>query len=301
LVRPQADGTPRHATGREVRSAVANIRPDQHPTDHLELPVPSAADATISALRSGHDDLAGVVRGLSADDLAARSVATEWDVSQVLSHLGSGAVIGLAALEASLDGKPNPGMDFNKSVWARWDAMSAQDRAAGFLESNETLVARYEGLDDATRDGLRVDLGFLPEPIPVVVAGGFRLSEFALHSWDVRASFDPTATVRPEAYRLLLDGIGMRLGWIARSEALDGRTATLHVTTTDPERSFGLTIADGVSLGEAPEAADGTLTLPAEAWLRLVSGRLRPEHTPAGVEATGAVDLDALRRVFPGY
>lgn len=263
--------------------------------------MPTSADATISALRSGHDDLLEVVRGLSPDDLRRQSVATEWDVSQVLSHLGSGAVIGLAALEASLEGRPNPGTDFNKEVWARWDGMGPDERADEFVAANTALVERYEGLDDATREDLRVDLGFLPQPIPVATAGNFRLNEFALHSWDVRASFDPAADVRPEAVDLLVDHIGGLLGWIAKPEALGGRSVTVAVTTTDPDRTFGLSLGDGASLGDAPASPDATLALPAEAWLRLLTGRLRPEHTPDGVRADGDVDLDTLRRVFPGF
>lgn len=263
--------------------------------------MPSSADATIAALRTGHDDLVALVQGLSAEDLTTQSVATEWDVSQVLSHLGSGAVIGLEALEASIEGRPNPGMEFNQGVWARWDAMSPADRQTEFVAANTALVERYEGLDDDTRENLRIDLGFLPQPIDVRTAGNFRLNEFALHSWDVRATFDPSSTVRPEAVAPLVDHIGMLLGWVGKAGALDGRTATLAVTTSDPERAFGLAITDAVSLTGTPDAPEGTLTLPAEAWLRLVTGRLRPEHTPAGVEASGAVDLDTLRRVFPGF
>jgi hypothetical protein len=39
--------------------------------------------------------------------------------------------------------------------------------------------------------------------------------------------------------------------------------------------------------------------LPAEALLRLVYGRLDPDHTPAQV--IGAGTLDELREVFPGF
>jgi uncharacterized protein (TIGR03083 family) len=263
--------------------------------------VPAAADATITALRSGHDDLAAVVTGLSPDDLTRPSAATEWDLSQVLGHLGSGAVIGLAALDAALAGEPNPGADLNRIVWARWDAMSPQERVDGFRTADAALVERYEGLDAAARETLRIDLGFLPQPVDVAGAGRFRLNEFALHSWDVRAALDPAATVRPEAVPLLLDQVGMLLGWVGKAGALDGRAAVLTVTTSEPESTFGLSIVDGVSLVDAPQSPDGTLRLPAEAWLRLASGRLRPGFTPDRVEVTGDVDLDTLRRVFPGY
>ena len=50
-----------------------------------------------------------------------------------------------------------------------------------------------------------------------------------------------------------------------------------------------------------PATPDATLEIPAESWLRLVAGRLAPEHTPAGVSATGAVTLDQLRQIFPGF
>ena len=61
------------------------------------------------------------------------------------------------------------------------------------------------------------------------------------------------------------------------------------------------TLGESVSLGDAPGEPDGVLTAPAEAWLRLATGRLAPQHTPAEVELTGPVDLDTLRRVFPGF
>jgi hypothetical protein len=41
------------------------------------------------------------------------------------------------------------------------------------------------------------------------------------------------------------------------------------------------------------------LTMTAEAFVRLVYGRLDPEHTPESVDASGT-DLDDLRRAFPG-
>ena len=76
-----------------------------------------SADTVIAALHSGHDTLAGLVSGFSDDDLAHSSGSAEWDVSQVLSHLGSGAEIGQATLRAALAGEPNPGSDYNHTVW----------------------------------------------------------------------------------------------------------------------------------------------------------------------------------------
>src|SRR6266581_940962 len=163
----------------------------------------SNADATIAALRSGFDELATLVSGLGNDELANRTGAAEWDISQVLSHLGSGAEIAQNTLQVSLEGKPNPGSDFNRTIWARYDGASRRERADWFLRANEALTQSYESLSEETRQTLRVDMGFLPAPVDVATAAGFRLNELALHSWDVRVGLDPAATVAPEAAAIL--------------------------------------------------------------------------------------------------
>jgi len=260
------------------------------------------ADETINALRSGHEDLATLLRGFTAADLTRPSGAAKWDVSQVLSHLGSGAEINLASLDGALEGTGNPGGDFNQSVWTRWDAMSSQERAESFLTADEALVRRYEGLDAATRQNLRVDLGFLPVPLDVAGVAGLRLNEVAHHVWDIKVAFDPAATLAPEATPLLFDQAAMLMGFLGKAHELDGGPVTIAVNTTSPVRSFGLAIGETVSLAEAPGDPDATLDAPAEWWLRLLTGRHAPEHTPATVTLSGGtVTLDDLRRVFPGF
>jgi uncharacterized protein (TIGR03083 family) len=262
----------------------------------------SNADTNIAALRSGHDSLAALVSKLSDDDLALTSGATEWDVSQVLSHLGSGAEINRATVQAALDGKPNPGHDFNKSVWARWDAMSRRERADGFLVANPAAVELYESLDADTRQNLRIDVGFMPAPVDVATSARLRLNEQALHSWDVRVTFDQGAALTPEAVGPLLERTGDLLGWLGKADKLEGRQGVIQVRTSAPEDVFALRLGERISVErEVPEEFDGTLSLPAEAWLRLVSGRLAPQYTPSGIEAAGLADLDLLRKVFPGY
>lgn len=259
------------------------------------------ADQIIAALRSGHDDLAVAVRKLGPEELTQPSGASEWQISQVLSHLGSGAEIHLAALTAAQGTAPAPDADFNPSVWARWNAMSPAEHAEGFLAANERLVEAYEALDATAREQLQVDLGFLPYPVDVATAGRFRLSEFALHQWDVAVAFDPSATVAPEAVPLLLELTPGMMAWLAKPEALGGRTATLTLRLSDPDRSYGLQLGETITLADPPERVDGELAAPAEAWLRLATGRLKPPYTPDSVQLTGPLDLDDLRKVFPGF
>ncbi len=257
------------------------------------------ADAMIAALRSGYDELAGLVGGFSDDDLAKPSGASEWDISQVLSHLGSGAEISQAALRATIDGKPREGMDFNRSVWARYDGAGRRERADWFLSANAELTALYESLSPAAREDLRIDLGFLPAPVDVATAARFRLNELALHSWDVRVGFSPDATVAPDAVALLAPTVGELAGFLGKPVA---EPAVIAVETTSPSLRLALHLGEQVRVSpDVPAAVDGTLSLPAEAWVRLVTGRLGERYTPAGVSVTGAADLGTLRKVFPGF
>src|SRR6202044_124620 len=159
----------------------------------------SNADEIIAALRSGNDSLAGLVSGYSDEQLAGPTGADEWDVSQVLSHLGSGAEITQKGLQAALERKPNPGMEFNKTVWARYDGASPVERLKWFLAANEATTQSFESLSEGTRESLTIDMGFLPAPVDVATAASFRLNELALHDWDVRVGIDPAATLAPEA------------------------------------------------------------------------------------------------------
>jgi uncharacterized protein (TIGR03083 family) len=260
----------------------------------------------IDALRRSHDRLAGFVAGLDDDALGAPSMCTEWTVAQVLSHIGSGGEIGLATLEASITGGPPPGDDFNPGVWARWNDKTPRGVADDVAVADDAMVERLESLDDAQLAALEVKLPFMPQPIDVATAVGFRLHEHALHSWDVFAAFEPEATVAPEATALLVD-------WVPRVVEMMGRflpretrppgTATIAVTTTSPDRRLVLEVGDAMALRTAggDETTDGTLVIPAEALIRLVAGRLRPDRPAGDAEITGPISLDDLRRSFPGY
>jgi hypothetical protein len=101
----------------------------------------------------------------------------------------------------------------------------------------------------------------------------------------------------------MLPRLASLAGFLGKVDALDGKTAVIAITTTDSGHQYTLTLGEKVSLATgAPASADGTLTLPAEALTRLVTGRLKdPYPVPAGLATTGAADLDLLRKVFPKF
>ena len=258
------------------------------------------ADRVITSLRANHDQLATRLQSLSDDQLTGPSGADEWSVAQVLSHLGSGAEIGLAGYRAALDGTEAPGDDFNRSVWARWDSSTPQEQAAGFLTHNARLVELLESLSPEQRETLQIKLGFLPAPLPLASIAGMRLSEAAQHQWDVEVAFDPAATLDADAAAVLMelfsDHIGFLLGFIGKADAV-AEPAIVQIEGTHA----GIVVDDSVSLTSSISSPTATLHAAPEAVIRLIGGRLRPEHTPSDVSIEGNVSLDELRRVFPGF
>jgi uncharacterized protein (TIGR03083 family) len=252
-------------------------------------------DRTITALRSEHDTLAALVRGLTDDQLAAPSGAAEWTVAQALSHLGSGAEIGRAPF-ARAAGETVAAED-NQTIWARWDGSTPRAQAEGFLEHNSRWLETVEAFTPEQHSSLTVDLGFLPEPVPLVTALGMRLSEVANHSWDVRVAFDSGAGVDADSAAVLVDlmtgPIGFMLSFLAKPAELAG-----PVSLAVP--GAGLVIDDAVTVVDHLESPSATFNGPPEAFVRLISGRLKTPYDN-GVTVEGSITLDDLRRVFPGF
>jgi uncharacterized protein (TIGR03083 family) len=255
--------------------------------------------AWIGALRASHDHLASVVAPLTSEEIHGPSYCSEWNVGQVLSHLGSGAEIGLANLNAALAGAESPTREYYQSVWARWDALDPDEMAKQSIVSDAAHIERLEGLDDDALDAVRIQMMGRELDASGIVA--MRLNEHALHTWDVEVVKDSDAALLPEAVELLVDRVGDRIGRMARGDKPKAAPTIVAVHTSDPHRHLGLKITEEEVALEEGEEPSSTLSIPAEALLRLSFGRLDPEHTPADVETDGPVDLDALRTLFPGY
>jgi uncharacterized protein (TIGR03083 family) len=256
--------------------------------------------AWIAVLRGSHDRLAGLVAPLTPEQIRARSFCTDWSIAQVLSHVGSGAEIGLLMLPGALgEGEPAGPEDF-QPVWDVWNAKTPDEQAADALAADERHVATLEQLTDEQL--AKISLPFFGMELDAIGLVRLRLGEHALHTWDVAVTLDPAATVSPDAVDLLIDNVPSFLA--PRLGKVPADPFAVRIQTTGPQRDYLLATADTVIMTEYPE--DGTdvpvgeITMPAEALLRLAYGRLDPAHTPATV--TGApADLNQLRNIFPGF
>jgi uncharacterized protein (TIGR03083 family) len=249
----------------------------------------------LAAIRRSHDRMAAHVEGLTDEQLTLRSYADQWSLAQVASHLGSQAEIFNLYLTAGLTGTDAPDQDTIVPIWDRWNALPPRSQVADSVTANERLVSRLEHLEPEQQDAFTLTL--FGSDLDLAGLAALRLGEHALHTWDIAVTLDPAATVAADAVELLIDTLPQRAA-AAGLPVPGGRP--VEVVTSDPRRTFRLTLDPKVTLTPADAVTPDAQVahLPAEAFLRLVAGRLDPQHTPLGVEAP---DLDQLRDAFPGF
>jgi uncharacterized protein (TIGR03083 family) len=241
---------------------------------------PIGVGELLAILRDSHHQLTALAERLRRADLSRPSYARQWTVAQVYSHLGSGAEIGLAAVHTALDGgmtPPDP-----EPTWARWNATAPEAMASDYVDADDRYLTAVEGLDDATRELLRVP--FHLNSVDLATYLTLRLTEHALHNWDIRVAFDPRATLAASAVPLLIEVL-----LTGAAEVSDPTTvarlapAELVITTVEPDGRYLLSIGEGLSLrllDERPAAirpGAGRLELPTEALMRLVVSVWVPE------------------------
>ncbi len=178
-------------------------------------------------------------------------------------------------------------------MWAAWDAKSPRDQRDDALTADAALLARIRSSTAGEQAGFRASLG--PMELDFATFVGFRLNEHVLHTWDIEVALDPTATLPIDGTGAVIDNLAL----IARFAGKPvGAETSVVVATIDPVRRLRVDLG-GDRVAVAPDAATSAdLTMPSEAFVRLVYGRLDPAHTPAVDDPRGLLDL--LRRAFPG-
>jgi len=252
-------------------------------------------DSPLPALRNSVRRLHELCRGLDDAQLEAMSYARDWSIADVLSHLGSAAVIMRRRLEDTMAGAETPD-DFAPAVWEEWNAKSARAKADDALVADESVLEAFESVTPADRARLRFPMG--PLSLGFDEFAALRLNEHAFHTWDIEVVFDDGAHLPQDAAAEVVDNLVLIARFTGRPT---DEVSDVVVRTTDPAREFAVSLsAEGVELseGEGDSVREPDLVLPAEAFCRLVYGRLDPEHTPAltGDDAL----LDTVRSVFPG-
>jgi uncharacterized protein (TIGR03083 family) len=116
-------------------------------------------------------------------ELESRSYCTDWSIAQILSHLGSQAEIFALFVDAGLTGAEPPGQSSFPPIWDAWNAKGPEEQARDSVAANERFVTRLEQLDEATMRSFRLKMFGMDLSMSDMLR--MRLSEHALHSWDI--------------------------------------------------------------------------------------------------------------------
>ena len=206
--------------------------------------------------------------GLDDAQLESQSYAAEWTVADVLSHLGSGAVHHASAASQDVRAAPRRPTDFAPSVWDEWNAKAPRAQADDCLAADERLLAALEAVGRG-RPGTP-DL-LLGAPVPRLRRGARPAPQRARlpHAGTSRSCSTTRRALPPDAAAVVVDNLGMIARFTARPT---GRSATVAVRTTDPERHFTLRLtrrrrrAPGRRRGAAMPDADTARPSRSAAW-----------------------------------
>lgn len=254
---------------------------------------------SLAALTGSSQRLRELVEALPVDELSRPSFAADWSIAQVLSHLGSAAEICTTLVERALVGDTSgPQHSQVEPVWRRWDAMSAAEQRAEWYLADSRHLQVLRSITDEQAASLQVP--YFSGPLRLADYTGYRLSEQAVHGWDVAVALDPAAVIREPELGLLWERID-----VVASRFLDGaslqrlRPQAVDVQLSDTAQHYSLQLDAEVHLLPAGgPSATGQVYGSADAVLRLVYGRVRPSDR---IEVTGSVTRDDLIALFPGY
>lgn len=242
-------------------------------------------------LRTSVARLRELTEALNEADLSAPAYPAEWSIADVLSHLGSAAVITQRRLDVGLEGRDVPD-DFAPGVWDEWNAKGPVAQRDDALAADAALLARIDAVTPAERDRFAFTMGPMTFGFGDFV--GLRLNEHAFHTWDIEVATFPAATIPSPLAALVIDNLELIARFTARPT---GDTRTFTIAATDLERAFTVELTPtAVAFNPGPAGRPADVELPAEAIARLVYGRLDPDHTPPGKHGPASTCCDGCSR-----
>lgn len=243
--------------------------------------------------------VASWLRSLATRDLDGPAIG-DWSIREVIAHLVVVADFYAGNVErgAAGDCAPPPGRPPAGSMRG---ASAAAGVLAGATATATATSADPLGAFEQSAERLNVQLSGLSEDqldLPGYHPGGLlplnrflllRAKELCVHEWDMRAPNDASARISELGVAAVLQIIDENIAsgslrWAYRPDA--GVAAPLHVAVEldDPVRwSAAFTVtADSVDMHDADEPptsgpADATIAGDAEAFVRVVYGRLDPD------------------------
>jgi uncharacterized protein (TIGR03083 family) len=274
------------------------------------VPTVNRSNERVAALAAENALLLDFLRGLSPEDWARPSACDRWSIADVVAHLIIAA--NLDRLPEALGGTPvvqpaRPTEDeFRENLGAGAIALRKQ-LGAELLSTFEGKWAVFIGTLSRLQPedwNLLAGHAMGSEPMPVWV--DIRITEHAMHGWDIRSSFDPEATFLRTSLPALCNMAVRAVRRAFRPDPLRMRAIRYRFIVDAPHtvRHDLILSADGGRYQAPPEGkADVTLEADTATYLLVMYGR-QPLHEAvqsSRMHVTGPAELvDMLERSFVG-
>lgn len=235
---------------------------------------------------------------LTPDAWHDRTGAEEWDMTVLAGHI-VGETVWFPNVVRSVTRGEAPYPD---SLWDELRRLPLDEIGARQVAASEEL---YPAVDEATTEQLQelVDLKWIK--LPLWNALYVTLQEAVYHNWDAHAVREAPATI-PTPWAQLLATNGTRVApLIAHQRWVRAYPGTYLLRVGDGVGPVTVTARDGQLIVEEGEtgAADLTLGLTADQYMRLLAGRLQlqQEMERGAVPAQGDREKAVgLRQIFKG-
>lgn len=240
-----------------------------------------------------------VVQSVTDDQMAQESPGCPgWTVKQVLAHLTAGAEMFEGVARGSISGAT--WMEERTRRIAAANALSPEALRRRYAETDASLVSIYKSLSAEQLQEKRQHpaLG----EIPVGQFLHMRISEAAIHAWDLQAAADPSATLECPARGPVTEQMAGVLPMWFDAGTIAGLQRTYRFMVDGSPRT--LTIAGGKAAWTGDASPDATLTLSGGDFLLLITGRLSSERLIDSGRAQVTGDVDAARQfstLFKAY
>lgn len=247
--------------------------------------------------REAFDQFDIYLNALDAGGWTEQSYCTDWQVYQVVSHIGSGSRIGALRIRAWTGAGAPITRELMQQVWGHFDSLGPTEMLSAYREA----AAEYRDAESSTPDdaGLQEVDGFAGKR-PLWAYQVSRVWELACHTWDVYVAHDRAARLDPLAVDLLAANLNQTFLPLDRARASE--LPPTRFTLTDSDRTYLLDpSAERPRL--IPDAAtDAQLGIagPDEEVIRLVSGRHFLPGTQSHLKLTRGTpqELAKLGRAF---
>lgn len=276
-----------------------------------------APENRVKLVQAESDRLTQDLHALPPEAWSRPSACDRWEVRDVVAHLVGGAELyagtvsrGLQGDIAPPQGRPPAGTG-NTAVVAAGSAQGAISKRerlgdqlfATFKATNDQLNHLFAGLEAHDWD----TPCYHPTGVkPVRAFVNLRISELAIHGWDIRSTLASSAQLSDESIPVLMELIPKLVGWTFRSGAKLATPARyrFEVTGTAPSACDIIVAGDTARLEPAGEAeAQVTCRCDTETFVLLMYGRLtldRAITTGRGIWLGAPELIAAFDRWFKG-